>query len=363
MKLRKKKKPPIIAPDFQEIRLSRSLSRWFIYQTLILIGLSAFSIGAIFPMAKQIRHDGTFDWKYFFIVVAIWVVVVGIFELLQYRLVKKHLEKICDMIESLAAGNYGKKIKITRFDVFRKLAKDLNLLSEELRQVQMFRDDFVNSYSHEFKTPIASINGFAQLLLTDPSLDEATQIKYLKIIADESNRLTGLASNTILLTRLDTQKIITNKKEYSLDEQLRHCVIMFSNEWMAKNIEFSGDGINEVMYYGDEDLMQHVWVNLIHNAIKFTPENGKISVSSKVENNRIYVSVSDSGIGMEPENARHIFDKYYTESHNKTATGLGLGLSIAHKIVKLCGGKITVESRRGKGSTFTVELPENVIKS
>ncbi|MBR2957198.1 MAG: HAMP domain-containing histidine kinase [Clostridia bacterium] len=357
MKLRKNKKQTIIAPDFNDIRLSRSLSKWFIIQTLLLVGLSVFSVAAIQPIAKYIRHDDIFDWSRFFIVVAIWVVVVGIFEILQYRLVKKHLEKISDMIELLASGNYGAKIKVTRFDVFKKLAKDLNLLSEDLKQVQMFRDDFVNSYSHEFKTPIASINGFAQLLLTDETLDEKTRKKYLQIIADESNRLTGLASNTILLTRLDTQKIITDKKEYLLDEQLRRCVIMFSNDWMAKNIEFSGDGISEITYFGDEDLMQHIWINLIHNAIKFTPENGKISVSSKVQNNRIFVTISDTGIGMTPENAQRIFDKYYTENRNSTSKGLGLGLSIAHKIVKLCGGKITVESKLGEGSTFTVELP------
>lgn len=358
MKQRKKKKQSLLTPNFQDIRLSRSLSKWFIFQTLLLIGLSVFSVAAIQPMAKHIRHDGAFDWTYFFIVVAIWVVVVGIFEFLQYRLVKRHLEKICDMIESLAGGNYGEKIKVTRFDVFKKLAKDLNILSEDLNQVQMFRNDFVNSYSHEFKTPIASINGFAQLLLTDESLDEATKKKYLKIIADESTRLTALASNTILLTQLDTQKIITDKKHYPLDEQLRRCVIMFSNDWMAKNIEFSGDGINEITYFGNEDLMQHIWINLIHNAIKFTPENGKISVSSQIRNNRIYVTISDTGIGMSPENAQRIFDKYYTENRNSTAKGLGLGLSIAHKIVKLCGGKIAVESKPGEGSTFTVELPK-----
>lgn len=357
MKLKKKKKQPLRSPDFNDIRLSRSLSKWFVFQTLLLIGLSVFSVAAIQPIAKYIRHDDIFDWSLFFIVVAIWVVIVGIFEILQYRLVKRHLEKISDMIEHLASGNYGKKIKVTRFDVFRKLAKDLNLLSEDLNQVQMFRNDFVNSYSHEFKTPIASINGFAQLLLTDDTLDAETRKKYLRIIADESDRLTGLASNTILLSRLDTQKIIANKKTYSLDEQLRRCVIMLSNDWMAKNIEVSGDGINEIMYFGDEDLMQHIWINLIHNAIKFTPENGKISVSSKVQNNRIFVTISDTGIGMSPENAQRIFDKYYTENRNSTAKGLGLGLSIAHKIVKLCGGRIRVESKLGEGSTFTVELP------
>ena len=331
MKLRKSKKQALITPDFNDIRLSRSLSKWFIIQTLLLVGLSVFSVVIIQPTAKHVMHDGAVDWGRFAIVAVMFVFVLGIFEILQYRLVKKHLEKISDMIELLASGNYGTKLKITRFDVFKKLSKDLNLLSEDLNQVQMFRDDFVNSYSHEFKTPIASINGFAQLLLTDESLDEETRKKYLKIIAD--------------------------KELYSLDEQLRRCVIMFSNDWMAKNIEVSGDGINEITYFGDEDLMQHIWINLIHNAIKFTPENGKISVSSEERNNRIFVTISDTGIGMTPENAQRIFDKYYTENRNSTSKGLGLGLSIAHKIVNLCGGKITVESKPGEGSTFTVELP------
>lgn len=357
MKLRKSKKQAIITPDFNDIRLSRSLSKWFIIQTLLLVGLSVFSVAIIQPTAKHIMHDGAIDWGRFAIVAVAFVFVLGIFEILQYRLVKKHLEKISDMIEHLASGNYGTKIKVTRFDVFKKLSNDLNLLSEDLKQVQMFRDDFVNSYSHEFKTPIASINGFAQLLLTDESLDEETKKKYLRIIADESNRLTGLANNTILLTQLDTQKIITNKKPYSLDEQLRRCVIMFSNDWMAKNIEFCGEGISEVTYFGNEDLMQHIWINLIHNAIKFTPENGKISVASQIRGNRILVSISDTGIGMSTENAQRIFDKYFTENRNSTAKGLGLGLSIAHKIVDLCGGRINVESKLGEGSTFTVELP------
>ncbi len=358
MKWKKSKNQPLTPPEFHDIRLSRSLSKWFILQTLLLVGLSVFSVLLIQPTAKHVMHNGAVDWGRFAVVAVIFVTVLGIFEILQYRLVKNHLEKICDMIESLAHGNYGKKIKVTRSSVFKSLSNDINLLSEELRQVQMFRDDFVNSYSHEFKTPIASINGFAQLLMTDESLDEKTRKKYLRIIVDESNRLTGLANNTILLTQLDTQKIITDKKYYSLDEQLRRCVIMFSNDWMAKNIEFSGDGISEIMYFGNEDLMQHIWINLIHNAIKFTPENGKISVSSKVQNNSIFVAISDTGIGMTPENAQRIFDKYYTENRNSTSKGLGLGLSIAHKIAKLCGGRITVESKPDEGSTFTVELPK-----
>lgn len=158
----------------RDIRLSGSLLRWFLLQTLILIGLGIFTMLTVEPI-KHITSQEKIDWMQLAAVIAVWIFVFGVFEILQYRLVKNHLEKISDMIEHLASGNYGAKINITRFDVFKKLAKDLNILSEDLNQVQMFRNDFVNSYSHEFKTPIASINGFAQLLLTDDSLDEATK--------------------------------------------------------------------------------------------------------------------------------------------------------------------------------------------
>lgn len=354
--MKRRKNKHSVSHDIQDIRLNKSLSRWFILQTLILLGLSVFTTMIIQWPIVLTTKNGEIDTLRLAAIILGWICVLGFFELIQYRFTKTHLEKVCDMIERLARGDYGHKLNITRFNVFKSISNDMNLLSEELKNVQMLRNDFVNSYSHEFKTPIASINGFAQLLLTDDTLDEKTKKQYLQIIADESDRLTALAENTILLSQLDNQKILTDRKTYSLDEQLRRCVIMLSKQWGTKSITVSGEKIEEIDYYGNEDLMQHLWLNLLNNAIKFTPENGTISISAKKANGKIVVSVSDTGIGMSPESTRHVFDKYFREKNCHNVQGLGLGLSIAEKIINLSGGRISVESQLGKGSTFIVEL-------
>lgn len=356
----KKRRTPLaedIAKSFQDIKLSKGLSRWLLIQTLLLVAVVLFTTIFVDQISILFVQTQKPDYIKILSMVGVLILVIGVFEILQYSLVKRHLKKICDAIERIAHGDYGYKINPSKIDIFKSLAYDINLLSEELETVQMLRNDFVNCYSHEFKTPIASIQGFAQLLLEDNNLPEEIRRQYLQIIVDESTRLTSLASNTILLSQLDTQKIITDKKPYSLDEQLRRCVIMLSNTWGEKNIDVQGD-FCEIIYYGNENLMQHIWLNLLHNAIKFTPAGGKITVSSRIENSRIYVSIADSGIGMTQETADQIFKKYYRANTKDPQRGLGLGLSIAHKIVRLCNGKITVNSELGKGTMFTVELPK-----
>ncbi len=353
--MKKRRKP--LAREFQDIRLSKSLSRWFIVQTLMMVGVGFFTTIFIDQISSIFKESQKPDAFRILTIIAALILILGIFEILQYRLIKRHLEKICDTIERLAHGDYGYKLRPGKFDVFKSIGHDINILSEELETVQMFRDDFVNSYSHEFKTPIASIKGFAQLLLEDDNLPEETRRQYLQIIVDESTRLTSLAGNTILLSQLDTQKIVTDKKLYSLDEQLRRCVIMLSNLWGEKNIEVQGD-FCEIVYNGNEDLMQHLWINLLQNAIKFTPEGGKIIVSARAENSTVYVSIADTGIGMSQETVDQIFKKYYRANTKDPQRGLGLGLSIAHKIVKLCGGQIKVSSELGNGTVFTVELTQ-----
>ena len=220
----------------------------------------------------------------------------------------------------------------------------------------MLRTDFVNSYSHEFKTPIASISGFAQILLDEQNtLTDEERKTYLSIIAQEAERLSKLSSDTILLSQLESQKILADKKPYYLDEQIRRCVIMLSNQWSEKEINVVGD-IDEVLYSGDEDMMQHLWLNLLNNAIKFTPKGGTITVALKQDGQKITASIADTGVGMSEEMTQRIFDKYYQGSTSKSGSGLGLGLSIVYRIVRLCKGKIKVESKLGEGTKFIIEL-------
>src|SRR5574344_992594 len=264
-------------------------------------------------------------------------------------------------LEKVAQGDYS--VRITqpknRFQGFMVPVNDtFNKMVTELQNTSILRTDFINSYSHEFKTPIVSINGFANLMLKQ-NVTEEERIKYLHIIADESSRLADLANSTLLLSKLDSQQIITDKKVYSLSEQLRQCVIMLSSSWEEKHITLNGD-IDELSYNGNVELMQHLWLNLLTNAIKYTNDGGEISVSLKkdsTQKNVIIATISDNGCGMDEETSAHIFEKYYQGKTIQTGKGLGLGLSIVKRIVDLCGGTILVKSKVDEGTSFTVALP------
>jgi len=357
MKKQKAKK----SSSVKDIQLNRGLSRWFVLQTFIMLGISGFTTIVMDQAGKYLQNTPELDPLRLIGFLALLIFILGVFMLLQFSATKRHLEKIYNSIEMLARGQYGHKLKVGRYTVFRSLAIDINRLSEELKKVHMLRSDFVNSYSHEFKTPIASISGFAQLLLDDNNnLTEEERRKYLQIIAQEADRLSKLSSNTFLLSQLESQKILADTKPYSLDEQLRSCVIMLSNQWSEKNINVIGN-IDEVTYNGNEDLMQHLWINLLNNAIKFTPEDGTITVSLKQNGDKITVTIADTGEGMSEEMLQRIFDKYYQGSANNSKGGLGLGLSIVYRIIVLCKGKIKVDSKLGEGSTFTVELKNKTL--
>ena len=272
-----------------------------------------------------------------------------------YRKRLQEINTLSDAISRVAGGDFDYKIKVRPNEPMATVYEDFNKMSDELSGVQILRNDFINNYSHEFKTPIASINGFASLLL-ERKLDEAEQRQYLEIIRDESERLTSLAKNTILLSKLSSTRILTDIEQYNLGEQLRQCAIIASRSWMEKNQDFSSE-LPDIPYTGNRELMQHLWLNLIGNAVKYTPEGGAISVTLTQENQTILVRVSDTGEGMSEETQKHLFDPYFQGDSSRTVQGLGLGLSIAKRIAELCDGEIRVESTLGQGSTFTVELP------
>jgi len=225
----------------------------------------------------------------------------------------------------------------------------------ELDGIELFRNDFINNFSHEFKTPIISIRGFAkELQYGDP--DPAQRQEYAKIIAEEADRLAKLSTNVLELSKLENQQIITNRTKFYLDEQLRQCILLHESEWSRKNIEIIPE-LAEVRIESNEEILSHVWMNLIHNAIKFTSENGTVTVTLTAGETHATVRISDTGIGMSEEVRAHVFEKFYQGDASHHRSGYGIGLTMAHRAATLCGGTITVESTPGVGSTFTVVLP------
>ena len=263
-----------------------------------------------------------------------------------YKTRKKEINILCEGIQHLAEGDFDYKIPLKKRYSLANVYENFNKMSEELKSVQILRNDFINSYSHEFKTPIASINGFAELLL-DKTLSEEEREEYLKIIIEETGRLSKLAVNTILLSKLSSQQIVSDTEEYDLGEQIRQCSILLSKTWLEKNIEFTC-ALPEIVYKGNRELMQHLWINLISNAVEHTPKNGEIAISLHEEDGEIIMNIADSGEGMSEETLKHLFDPYFQADASRSSKGLGLGLSIAKRIVELCNGSISVESAVGK---------------
>lgn len=273
-----------------------------------------------------------------------------------YSLSFRELNNFQSAMKRVAGGDFDVILPDSDESYMHDLNAGFNAMVSSLRSTETLKESFISDFSHEFKTPISSIYGFAKLLKKG-GLTEEERNEYIDIIISESNRLTQLAQNTLTLTRLDNQETVYEKKEYLLDEQLRKCALMFQGEVEKKNIDLSLSGDENVSYYGNADLMQQLWINLISNAVKFTPEGGRIEITLSANDGSTVVGVRDSGKGMDEETQKHIFDKFWQGDTSRSVAGNGLGLSIARRIVQLAGGSIQVESKPNEGSCFTVTLP------
>ena len=268
----------------------------------------------------------------------------------------KYMDILIKGISKVAEGDFSTRLDLKSAGPIIELYRNFNKMAEELEGVQSLRDDFIDHFSHEFKTPIMSINGFASLLLEE-EITREEQEKYLGIIARESSRLAALSDSALLLTKLESQCFVLNLEKYQLDEQLKECIILLLPQMNNKSIEISVD-LLPVKYIGNAELMKHIWINLLGNAVKFSDHNGKINVELKEKSKTAVVSISDTGKGMGEEAKQRAFEKYYQDENNGKQRGLGLGLTIVHKIVDLVGGRIEIESSPGKGSRFSVFLPK-----
>lgn len=241
------------------------------------------------------------------------------------------------------------------------VVRNFNWMVGELRNIEYLRKDFVSSVSHEFKTPIAAIQGSVKLLTSAPygKLSEEKFQKYTRLISDETDRMASLSSNLLRLSRLENQSTAENPTVFSLDEQIRRCILLLENQWHARHIDLDIQ-LDRADYRGDEELVQQLWLNLLSNAIKFTGEGGNISVKLRRVVGGLRVEIADDGIGMSPETQQRIFEKFYQGDGSHSREGNGLGLSIVKRILDLHGGAIKYESAPGAGTTCTVTLPDPV---
>lgn len=274
------------------------------------------------------------------------------------RSMERRLSPLLDGIQKVAEGNLEVQLDTNNAGEYELLYKNFNAMTRELKSTKAEMQNFVNEFAHEFKTPITSISGFADYLCeTGVEIETAERMEFLNIISEQSHRLANLSQNTLLLSKVEACQIVPDKAEFILSEQIKRCAILLLNEMDKKNITLNIPEDFFFSYYGNEELMEQIWVNLLNNAVKFTPQNGKISISVEQSINEMHINISDTGVGMSIEIQKHIFEKYYQNDTVSLVKGNGIGLSIVKRITELCGGSITVRSKPHCGSTFTVHLP------
>lgn len=269
--------------------------------------------------------------------------------------IAKPLNDMIRATKSISRGDYSVRVEETGRGEIRELLHSFNQMTAELGGTEMMRTDFINTFSHEFKTPIVSIRGFARRLQRE-NLTGAQRAEYLEYIVRQSERLSELSANILLLCRYENQQMIGTQETYELDEQIRRCILLLENQWEAKNIQFD-IRLSPLNYKGNEEMLDHVWLNMIGNAIKFSPDGGSVKVLAASQGDWLYVDIADEGEGMSPGEIEHMFDKFYQGNRGRALGGNGLGLPLAKRIVDLCGGRIEAESTEGKGTTFHILLP------
>lgn len=321
------------------------------------------TMGLVYLGVQLLAHGGVLDavelrkvplFAFCITSIVVGTVIAGVFS-------KKPLRPLREMMsaaDKIAAGDYSVRLDLKGPEEFRQLSNKFNHMAEELGSVELLRTDFVNNFSHEFKTPIVSIRGFARALKWDDLSDQERE-EYLDIIISESERLSALSTNVLYLSKLEKQSILTDKKKFNVSEQIRLVIALLDRKFTEKNLHIVFDS-QEYFLTGNEEMLKQVWINLIDNAIKFSPADGVITVTISQDGFHTHISVSNEGAGIEPAAQAHIFDKFYQADPSHAVRGNGLGLSIVKKIVDLHGGQITVKSDTvtSFAVTFNNELPQ-----
>lgn len=290
------------------------------------------------------------------------VAAVAVLITIMSRSTTNPIRELSRAAKEIAGGNYDVTVpERDRVEEFGELERNFNLMTAELRANEYLRKDFISSVSHQLKTPLSILNGYAQLL-AGGGLSAEEEREYSQTIAQESDRLVGLIDDMLRLSRIDHREIQRKAEIFPLGEQLRRAVLQLEPRWSAAGLNVSAD-IPDFDYTGDSELLYQVWVNLLENAVKFTPAGGRIGVSLAAAENAATVTVWDTGCGMDEDTLPRIFEQFYQGDTDRRGDGCGLGLALCKRIVELHGGAICAESRPGEGSRFTVSLPVKSAKS
>lgn len=291
------------------------------------------------------------------LITAVALILGLTFSFLTSKWIFEPIKNLCAAMERVADGDFDTRlVETSNSQEIQEVYSGFNLMVHELGTTEMLQRDFTSNVSHEFKTPIAAIEGYSTLLQGGDNLSQDQQ-QYVEKILYNTGRLSDLVGNILLLSKLENQTIETNQQLYQLDEQIRESLLGMEGAWLDKEIEFDVE-LEEIKYLGNEGLMRHVWDNLLSNAIKFSKSGGLVRLNLTKQGDSIIFVIEDRGPGIPDDAKKRIFDKFYQHDNSREQQGHGLGLPLAKRILTLCGGNIRVEDNEGGGARFVVTLME-----
>lgn len=272
---------------------------------------------------------------------------------------KMFMDSVIDAMQQISQGNYNVHVpKLSGHEnhahPFDEVVEHLNKMAQDLGEMEEMRQQFVSNVSHEIQSPLTSIKGFAIALQSDQISDEQRQ-HYLKIIEKESGRLSNLSDNLLKLTTLESTELLMDQTTYRLDEQIRNIVLATEPQWTAKD-QMIHLQLPSIEIIAEKELLDQVWMNLLNNAIKFTPSGGVITIEASSNSDDIVVLIRDTGIGISEEAQVHLFERFYKadKARSREEGGNGLGLSIVKKIIDMHHASIFVESKENEGTEIRV---------
>lgn len=294
------------------------------------------------------------------ILLIVMLALAFLFIIISSRFIVQPLISLREATKKIAAGNYHIKLNVSRTDEIGRLAADFTKMSKSLQRTEEKRQEFVSNVSHEIQSPLTSIQGFSQAL-REENLTEEERNRYLEIIEKEARRLSSLSKQLLTLSMLDREEVLQEMRTFNVDKQLQDVVM--TTEWQWREKSLTVDLVSTpVELVGERKLLHQVWMNLMTNAIRYTPEGGKITIELKEDKSNVVITFTDTGIGIKEEHLSRIFDRFFIadEARTRTKSSTGLGLSIVKKIIELHEGTIMVRSKVGEGTTFTVTIPKDV---
>ncbi|MCL1989733.1 MAG: HAMP domain-containing histidine kinase [Defluviitaleaceae bacterium] len=326
-----------------------------VYALIGLLMLLAYH-GDLFNI-ENLYHTGRFGMLLMIVLFFMISVIIGFLAFYRFnQIFLKPLNELSTALKEVEKGNYNIVVSTdVRIRELHRLMQGFNRMTKEISSAQLLKKDFISYFSHEFKTPITSIRGFSRQI-KERELDPKKQKEYIDIIYQESNRLINMSSNVLTLTKLEHQGTLTDKKVFSLDEQLRKTLLLLEKQWTEKALELVLE-LEEIEIDSNEEMVKQIWVNVISNAIQYSHQRGQLKIQCKKDGKFAKIRIRDEGTGMPDQVRERIFEKFYQGDASHGTSGNGLGMSIVKRIIDLCGGKIVIKSQLKKGTVVIIYLP------